>query len=259
MKLETMEIPPGSSVMDDGRPFFIEGRGKLGYLLLHGFTGTTSSMKPMGEYLADKGVTVLAPRLPGHGTDVKDMGRWSVSDWTGVVTAAFEELENLCDKIFVAGLSMGGTLALYLGEKFPDRISGLVPICAPVFLKNPALRLVPFLKHLAKTLPGPGGDIKNPDVTEVAYDRLSVPALGEMLKLLRAVERDLGKITEPVRIIQARDDHVVPPENGPYIFDRVTSEDKVLVWLDNSYHVATLDYDRERVFEESYDLARNAH
>ena len=61
----TLKVPVGVSVMDDGKPFFFEG-GRTGCLLIHGFTGTTSSMRLMGEFLAEKGMTVLWPRLPGH-------------------------------------------------------------------------------------------------------------------------------------------------------------------------------------------------
>jgi esterase/lipase len=105
----TLKMPVGLSVMEDGKPFFFEG-GKTGCLLIHGFTGTTSSMRPMGEFLAAKGVTVLGPRLPGHGTDVNDMGKWAYTDWTAMVETALAELRDLCDTIFVSGLSMGGLL-----------------------------------------------------------------------------------------------------------------------------------------------------
>lgn len=254
-ELKTLETPSGLSVMDDGKPFFIKG-GNVGCLLLHGFTGTTSSLKPMGEYLAGKGLTVLGPRLPGHGTDVKDMGRWSHNDWTSTAEQALAELEGLCGDVFVSGLSMGGTLTLYLGERFSDRIAGIMPVCAPVFMKNPALKLVPVLKHLIGTFPGPGNDLKDPDASEVAYEKLSVKALHELVKLMRLVEGNLDRITVPIRIFQARDDHVVPPENAPYIFQRVGSEDKKLIWLDNSYHVATLDFDKDKLFEASFEFTR---
>ncbi|MBU4193778.1 MAG: alpha/beta fold hydrolase [Actinobacteria bacterium] len=252
---KTMEIPPGLSVMDDGKPFFFEG-GKVGCLLLHGFTGTTSSMKPMGEYLAGKGLTVLGPRLPGHGTDVKDMGRWSHNDWTRTAELALSELQGACDDVFVSGLSMGGTLTLYLGERFSEGIAGIMPICTPVFMKNPALKLVPALKYLVGALPGPGNDLKDPDAREVAYEKLSVKALHELVKLMKLVHDNLDRVTVPIRVFQARDDHAVLPENAPYILEHVGSTDKELIWLDNSFHVATLDFDKEKIFEDSCRFIR---
>jgi carboxylesterase len=260
VELKTLEIPPGTEVLEDGKPFFFDGDHRIGCLLIHGFTGTTSSMKPMGESLAAKGVTVLGPRLPGHGTDVQDMARWSYTDWTSTVETALEELGSLCAKVFVAGLSMGGTLTLYLGENYQDRVSGIIPISAavsrlaPSFAENQALKIVSILKHVLKTFPGPGNDLKDPSVTEVAYEKLSTEALHEFVKLADRVKADLGEITIPVRIFHSREDHVIPTENAVYVFDNVSSSDKELTWLDNSYHVATLDYDKELIFSESYDF-----
>lgn len=259
----TLDIPAGLSVMEDGKPFFFEG-GRTGWLLIHGFTGTTSSMRLMGEYLSSKGMTVLGPRLPGHGTDVADMGRWSYTDWTSTVETALAELRELCDTVFVSGLSMGGLLTLYLAERYSENIAGALPISAPVRWLAPgangfALRLVPLLKHVLKTFPGPGNDLKDPKVKEVAYEKLSTAAAHELVKLARVVEGDLGRITCPMLIFAALSDHVVPPKNSQYIFDNVSSSEKELVWLDNCYHVATLDYDKDKIFEASYNfMTRNA-
>jgi carboxylesterase len=259
--LKTMEIPAGLDVMEDGKPFFFEG-GKTGVLLQHGFTGTTSSMKPMGEYLAGKGLTVLGPRLPGHGTDVKDMGRYTYNDWIATVETALAELQGMCDQVFVAGLSMGGTLTLYLGEQHSDTLAGIIPIdAAAVGLASPSqdrlVKLVPALKHVLKTMPGPGGDLKDPDATEIAYEKFSTHALHEFVKLMKYVESSIGRITVPIRIFHSREDHVVAPRNAVFIYENVGSTDKELIWLDNSYHVATLDYDKEKVFEDSYNFIKS--
>jgi carboxylesterase len=244
--------------MDEGRPFFFE-RGKTGCLLIHGFTGTTSSMRHMGEYLAEKGITTLGPRLPGHGTNVEDMGRWSYADWTATVETALSELREVCDRVFVSGLSMGGLLTLYLGERHSDVLAGIIPISTPVHWMAPgaqgiALKLVGGLKHVLKSFPGPGNDLKDPSVTEVAYDKLSTNAAHELSRLGKIVDADLSRITCPMRIFVAREDHVVPPRNAQYICDHVSSTDKEVIWLDNCYHVATLDLEKEKIFEASYNF-----
>lgn len=256
--LATMEIPAGLEVMEDGKPFFFEGN-RVGCLLIHGFTGTTSSMKPMGEYLAGRGLTVLGPRLPGHGTSVEDMAKHSWREWAAASEKALDELCSMCDSVFVSGLSMGGALTLYLGENHGDRISGLVPVSAAVSratfgFQNHLLKLLPVLKHVMKTFPGPGNDLKDPDMTEVAYDRLSTEAAHELARLTANVKANISRIKAPIRIYVARDDHVVPPENSKFVYDNVGSADKELVWLDNSYHVATLDLDREKIFEGTFEF-----
>jgi len=256
--LKSLEIPAGLDVMKEGKPFFFEG-GKTGCLLIHGFTGTTSSMKPMGEYMAGKGLTVLGPRLPGHGTDTDDMGKFNYTDWTSTVETAFSEISEMCDKVFVSGLSMGGLLTLYLAERHSDSITGAIPICAPVHWlaeggQALALKIVPALKHVVKKIPGPGNDLKDPDVVEVAYEKLHTNALHGLIKLAKVVDGDLSRITCPIRIFEAREDHVVPPKNAPYILDHVSSYNKELVWLDNCYHVATLDLDKKKIFEASYNF-----
>lgn len=258
----TLEIPAGLQVMEDGKPFFFEG-GKTGCLLIHGFTGTTSSIRLMGEFLADKGMTVLGPRLPGHGTDVKDMGRWSYTDWTSTVETALAEIKELCDRVFVSGLSMGGLLTLYLAERHSDTLAGVMPISAPVRWLAPgaqgvALKFAGVLKHFVKTIAGPGNDLKDPQVTEVAYEKLHSNAAHELVKLAKVVGGALDRVTCPIRLFAAKEDHVVPPRNSEYILDHVSSKDKELILLDNCYHVATLDYDREKIFEASYNFMTHA-
>lgn len=246
-------------VMEEGMPFFLKGEGKMGCLLIHGFTGTTSSMRPMGEYLNTKGMTVICPRLPGHGTNIKDMARWSYSDWVKAVENALDDLLETCEICFVSGLSMGGLLTLYLAEKRGSDIAGIVPICAPVYkltsgIARFALPLVPVLSRVIKSLPGPAGDIKDPNAKEVAYSKFSTHALGELIKLMKLVEAELPLVNIPIRIYESKEDHVVPPENATYIYENVSSADKELVWLENSYHVATLDYDKQKIFEESFEF-----
>jgi carboxylesterase len=110
------------------------------------------------------------------------------------------------------------------------------------------------LKHVVKTIPGPGNDLKDPDVTEVAYEKLHTSAAHELVKLQKVVDADLGRITCPIKIFAARNDHVVPPKNAQYIYDHVSSRDRELIWLDNCYHVATLDCEKEKIFEASYNF-----
>lgn len=242
-------------VIAGAEPFAFTG-GDVGCLLVHGFTGNPSSMRPMGESLAAQGFTVVGPRLKGHGTRVEDMFDNSYQDWIDSAEAGLEEIKEKCRTIFVAGLSMGATLALHLAYSHPDTIKGVVPICGPVFMKDPKLIFFPLLRHILKTVPGVGSDIKDPAVKESSYDKVPLPALGELLKLCAMVKEELPGIKQPALILAARDDHVVHPSNAPYILEHIGSSEKELIWLENSYHVATLDFDKEIVFENTVQFMR---
>ena len=57
-------------------------------------------------------------------------------------------------------------------------------------------------------------------------------------------------VENPELVIPSRDDHVVVPDNAPYIIDPIGAADKCLLWLENSYHVATRDHDKELIAGE---------
>ncbi len=238
------------AILPGAEPFVFPG-GDVGCLLVHGFTGNPSSMRPMGETLAKRGFTVVGPRLKGHGTRVEDMLDNRYQEWIASAEAGLAEIGKRCRTVFVAGLSMGATLALHLACKHPDKVKGVVPICGPVFMKDFKLVFLPLLRLFVKTVPGIGSDIKNPAVKELSYDRVPLRALGELLQLCRLVKEELPRIRQPALIFAAREDHVVHPSNATYILEQIGSSEKELIWLENSYHVATLDYDRELIFEKT--------
>jgi carboxylesterase len=240
-------------VWDDAQPFYFKGNS-TGVLVIHGFTGCTQSMLPYGEALAARGYTVLGPRLPGHGTTVEDMAQRKYTEWTGEAERALQELSGQCNRVFVTGLSMGGTITLYLANRFGDKIAGIIPINA-LALTEPLLRLTPILKYLLKTRPGVGSDIKKPEAKESCYDQVSVAAAYELTRLLKAMREGLSRVSVPTLIIASREDHVVKePANAEYITANLASKDKKILWLENSYHVATLDNDAEPIFEQAAEF-----
>ncbi len=242
-------------VWDDAQPFKFEGNS-TGVLVIHGFTGCTQSMLPYGKALAAKGYTVLGPRLPGHGTTVEDMASRKYTEWTGEAERALQELSGKCDRVFVTGLSMGGTITLYLAANFGDKIAGIIPVNA-LALTQPLLRLTPILKYLMKTNPGVGSDIKKPGGKELCYDLVSVSAAHELTRLLKVTRQGLPRISVPALVIASREDHVVKePANAEYLMANLGSKDKDLLWLENSYHVATLDNDAELIFQQAAEFIK---
>ncbi len=226
-------------------------RGRVGVLLSHGFTGSPASMKPWAEHLADQGYAVSLPRLPGHGTTWQDMNTTTWADWTEELKQAFEALALRTDRVFVCGLSMGGGLALRLAADLPDRVAGLVLVNPAVTSDRQDVKLLPLLKHVVASMPGIANDIKKPGVEEHGYTRTPLRAAASMFAGYKVLRGDLGRVTAPILIYRSSVDHVVGPSSVRIIRDRVSSDDVQEVALENSYHVATLDNDAERIFEGS--------
>ena len=152
---------PVPSIMPGAEPIDLPG-GPIGVLLSHGFTGTTQSMRPWAEHLAAAGVTVVAPRLPGHGTTVKDMNTTRWSDWYATVERAFDDLRDRCETVFAMGLSMGGTLVLRLAEQRSDQVAGIVVVNTSLATERKDAKLLPLLSKVIPSFPGIASDIKKP-------------------------------------------------------------------------------------------------
>jgi carboxylesterase len=233
-------------VLPGAEPFYFEGNS-VGILVSHGFTGSTQSMRPLGEAYAKAGYTVCGPRLKGHGTHYEDMEQSTYQDWVASVEEAYQWLKDRCDTIFVTGLSMGGTLTLYMAEKYPE-IRAIIPINAAVDI--PAMAPVRQLEDV-RFLDAIGSDIKKPGVIELAYEKTPVACVKEILTFMELVKADLHKVTCPAFIFVSEEDHVVPPGNSQMIYDVISSEVKELHHMKDSYHVATLDNDQQVIIEKT--------
>jgi carboxylesterase len=243
-------------VLPGAEPIDLPG-GPVGVLLSHGFTGSTQSMRPWAEHLAAAGLTVVAPRLPGHGTTWQEMNKTGWSDWYGELERAFDDLRGRCSSVFAMGLSMGGALVLRLAEERPDQVAGLVTVNAALASERKDVKyLLPLLSKVLPSLRGIGSDIKKEGVTEHAYPRVPLKALAQLTAAQVVVRRDLHKITCPILAYRSSIDHVVEPISGRLLVEGCaggTIEERV---LDNSYHVATLDNDAPAIFEGSVEFVR---
>jgi len=238
------------AILTGAEPFRHDG-SDIGVLLCHGFTGTPQSLRPWGEYLAERGYTVHVPLLPGHGTTWQDMNSTRWRDWYACVDRAFRELHETCERVVVGGLSMGGALSLQLAQEHGPRISGLVLVNPAVKFEDPRTRLLPVLKHLMGSLEAIGNDVKKDDVTELAYTRTPLKAAHSQLVAWQSVIRDLPEVTQPVLLLRSTQDHVVPASSSALILSRISSRDVTEILLEDSYHVATIDNDAPRIFDES--------
>ncbi|MGW1227903.1 alpha/beta hydrolase [Streptomyces sp. NPDC001478] len=237
-------------VLPGAEPFRHEG-GEVGVLLCHGFTGSPQSLRPWADHLAARGFTVALPLLPGHGTRWEDMQVTGWQDWYAEVDRELRALLDRCAQVFVFGLSMGGALALRLAARYGDAVRGLV-------LVNPANKVhglsayaLPVARHLVRTTKGLASDIAKEGVQETGYDRVPLHAAHSVRAFFRLVDTELPQVTQPVLLLHSRQDHVVPPADTVRILSRISSTDVEEILLEQSYHVATLDHDAERIFDES--------
>lgn len=235
-------------VRTEGEPFSFKGSCEVGILVMQGFTGTVGSVRYYAQQLAQRGYSVEAPRLTGHGTQWQDVNKARYQDWIKDAERGYQMLATQCDKVFVTGLSMGGTLVLYLAEQHPE-LAGVMPINAPVFMNDKRIFLLPVLKHMIASTPAIASDIMEPGVVEPAYDRTPTAGTHEMVKLLSIVRSNLVKVGQPLLVMRSAHDHVVPHECGQFIMDHVSSRQKELVVFERSAHVVTMDYDKDAVVE----------
>ena len=243
------------AVMPGAEPIDLPG-GPVGVVLCHGFTGTTQSMRPWAEHLAAAGLSVAAPRLPGHGTRWQDLNQTRFPDWYAELERAFDGLRERCGSVFAMGLSMGGTLALRLAEERADQLAGLVVVNASLASERTDVKLVPLLSRVVPSFPGIASDIKKPGTTELAYSRVPLAAMASLRSAWPLVRRDLARITCPVLVYRSAVDHVVEPVSGRVLLEGLvggTVEERV---LHDSYHVATLDNDAPAIFEGSLEFVR---
>ncbi len=240
-------------VLPGAEPFTHVG-GPTGALLCHGFTGSPQSLRPWAEYLAEAGLSVWLPRLPGHGTTWQDMARTRWEDWFAEVDRAFDELRGHADEIFVMGLSMGACLALRLAEQRGPAVSGLVLVNPSVTADTRLFLLAPVLKFMVPSLKGIASDIKKEQATELGYDRVPVKAAASLPGLWRATQAQLADVTQPVLAYHSTDDHVVGPASLRLLRQALPSLE--VRELPDSYHVATLDNDAPEIFAGSVGFVR---
>jgi carboxylesterase len=235
-------------------PFSAPG-GPHGVLVLHGFTGNPSSMRGVAEALAAAGVAVELPLLPGHGTTVEDMLTTRFSDWAAAAEEAYLDLAGRVASLVVVGLSMGATLAAWVTARNPGTaglvaINGMFEPPAPAFLDL----LRTSLDQGCDRLPAIGSDIALPDVTEGAYDAAPIEPLISLMEATTELHGRLADIRCPVLILTSPRDHVVPPSSSDVLAGAVGGPVE-RVGLERSYHVATLDFDRDLVEKRTVEFA----
>ncbi|MDI1232043.1 MAG: alpha/beta fold hydrolase [Methylobacter sp.] len=229
------DISKEEAAVDDPSPFFIQPEHANGYgiLLIHGLLASPAELRAYGEYLVKQGYMVLGIRLKGHGTSPHALRDQSWEDWYGCVQRGFNILKAHCPRIFVAGFSTGGALALKLAaEHYPEMV-GVIAVSVPIKFVNPAFMLVSLL-HGTNTLVGwvsafegvkPFID-NEPEHPTINYRNTPVRALYELRLLIAQLDELLPQISLPVLVVYGDQDPIVSVKGAPIIMDKLGSQHK---------------------------------
>lgn len=245
-----------SPVLPGAEPWSHSGSSSHGALCIHGFTGNPSSMRGVAEAFAGAGYHVELPRLPGHGTAVSDMVATRWEHWTAEVEAAYRRLSERCDRVVVAGLSMGGSLTLWTALQHPE-VAGIV--CVNPAAQPQAPEVVEMVEGMiadgVDVMPGIGSDIADPDVVENSYPETPLRALMSLVQdgVTPMVPR-YGGSKVPMLLVTSKNDHVVDPIQSDQLAEQWGGPVERML-LDRSYHVATQDYDKDAIFEAAVAFA----
>ena len=240
-----------NKIIPGAEPIKLSGN-ENGVLLIHGFTGSPYEMQPLAHFLHENfNCTVHVPLLAGHGISPQAMEKTGWKDWYGDAKNALFQLRKEVKKVVVGGLSMGGSLALHLGAHY--EVDAILSLASGLFLKDRKAVLVPFLRKLIRfNRKSKGPDIFDKEERDkaVTYDRTPLKCVVQLLDFFEHFKEDLQDIYAPVFIAHSRQDHVVDFRSAHYIYQHVSSKNKRLLELNKSYHVITLDVEKEVLYKE---------
>ena len=269
-----------ASGIDDG--IFMRGTNGRAVILIHGLTGTPNEMRFLAWFLHSHGYTVSCPRLANHGKALSVLQATPWREFYSSVSGAYRSLRPDHAQVFACGLSMGALLALLLADEHGEQIDGVSCLSPTLFYDgwnvpwyHVLLRLAPWtgIEDRLYFREEPPYGLKNErirgrvheffssaDLHDMsAVDRYGYPffpvrLLSELRRLVRHLRSRLGGVRSPCQIIQARHDDMSSVRNALFIYERVASAVKEIVYLEDSYHVITADQERGKVANAMLDF-----
>jgi carboxylesterase len=236
-----MSIKPGN----EG---FMIGNGSIGVILSHGLGASPYEVKALAEYLAQRNMTVYAVRLDGHGTSKEDLQYRTWEDWYANIQQTYDVMKGTKEKIFVGGSSLGGVLMLKFVEDHD--VDGIIAIAPALILDDGRSNYAWLFKYFTKYSSRVVSEERKP----YYYSAFPVASVAELVELSKIVMRDLPKITEPVFLLQSKDDDRVKAKSSQLVYDAVSSEKKELVWVNGTDHVVILIDGKEQYYEKIYQF-----
>lgn len=205
--------------MRGAEPFHFEG-DTTGVLLLHGFSGSCAEVRPLGHVLRAAGYGVYAPALAGHGTHPDDLLPIGAAHFFEHVEAAYAFAHSRWRRVYLIGLSLGGTLALHLAAH--HAVAGIVTIASPVYMRRHIKRGIPLAhrwspwRRVVSNLAAWRGEV-------VGYRTTPTASLLVFLEVLEHVRAELPAVRAPLLALHSRKDDTVPASNAEFIVEHVGS------------------------------------
>jgi carboxylesterase len=253
LSVENSYIPNAQAIKIISNP-----NSKVAILMIHGFTGSVASISPWVKTMATFGFNVCAPLLPGHGTTWKNLNQTRWQDWFNSVEEEFKTLKVSHQKVFIAGFSMGGALALRLAQIYGNEVSGLILINPSIEDKRLIQKLVPLIKYFLprtrRSARKNGTDVAAPNPPKHSYGVIPLKALASLQKLWKLVAQNLYLINQPLLLGISPQDHVVNPDSAQTLLRHINSVKVTQIEFPNSYHNVALDYDLEKLCTASRDF-----
>jgi len=250
--------------------------GRLGFLLIHGLGGTPLEMRYVAQGLAHAGHTVHVPQLAGHCGSGDDLKATSWTNWYATVEDEHDRLKQRCDSVVVGGLSMGAILAIHHAARHPNSVSALALYAPTLWLDGWG---VPWYADLFKLVKmkwfadyfnfaerDPWG-IKDPRLRALVEQairsgdssRAGIAALPgslmlELRWLVKRVKREVANVAQPTLIVHPRGDDRASLRNLHYLQSSLRGPTETVV-LHDSYHIVTLDRQRQLVVARTVEFA----
>lgn len=248
---------------------------KKAIILFHGMTGSPFELKKFGKYLYSEGYDVYADSLPGHGKDFCHIMEITYKDWINFAYKKFEKLALEYDEVYVGGLCLGALLALAVAERYPHFVKGVLSLSTTLYLDGSRMPWYSFLIPLGYSTitrffyrypEGEPYGIKNVktryiikkllEKNNVGMDNFPMTCIYELNKLSKIVQQDLKKIFAPIIIIHSKEDDLTSVKSAYKVFDEISSADKNLVILNNSYHMVLYDNEKAEVFKHCSEFLK---